>query len=65
MVEAGNDSGVWAATELLGVKLGDQRPERRAVTLLAALLDHPDQSLPQACEAQWAATKATYRFPRK
>ena len=41
----------WAAREMAGVNLGDQRLNRRAASLLATLGAKPTVSLPAACKA--------------
>ncbi len=41
--------------------MGDARLNARLFAIATALAEHPEQSLPQACE-DWAATKAAYRF---
>jgi Transposase DNA-binding/Transposase Tn5 dimerisation domain len=51
----------WAAQELKGANLGDQRLNRRLVKIVEALYEQPEASLPQAC-GSWAATKAAYNF---
>jgi Transposase DNA-binding len=51
----------WAAQELNGANLGDQRLNRRRVKIVEALYEQPEASLPQAC-GSWAATKAAYNF---
>jgi hypothetical protein len=51
----------WAARELQYVDLGDERLNRRLVSLVAALADQPTSSVPEAC-GDWAATKGAYRF---
>jgi hypothetical protein len=51
----------WAAHELAGVKLPDQRLIKRAQLIMTQLGDQPTASLPQACGG-WSQTKAAYRF---
>lgn len=51
----------WAAREMAGVKLGDQRLNRRAARLLERLGAKPTVSIPAACKG-WAETQAAYRF---
>jgi len=51
----------WAAVELAGLELGDERLNKRAITLLAAMAESPESSIPKACGG-WAASKAAYRF---
>lgn len=49
-------------TTVIGpVTLDDARLDARFQTLVARLAEHPEQSLPQACE-NWAETIAAYRF---
>jgi hypothetical protein len=52
---------MWSTLELRHVDLGDQRLNRRLVTLVDDLVNRPEASVPQAC-GDWAATKAAYRF---
>jgi len=51
----------WAATELAGADLGDERRNRRLIGVVEALAARPEGSVPQAC-ADWAATKGAYRL---
>ena len=51
----------WAGREMAGVKLGDQRLNRRAARLLERLGAKPTVSIPAACKG-WAETQAAYRF---
>lgn len=46
----------WAAAELAGADVGDERRNRRLIELPAALAGRPERRVPQACE-RWAATK--------
>jgi hypothetical protein len=51
----------WVDRTFAAVDLGDRRRERRAVTLAARMMRHPDASLPQQMRAP-SALKATYRL---
>ena len=51
----------WAAAEVAGAELGDERRTRRLAALVEALAARPEASVPQACK-DWAATKGAYRF---
>src|SRR3990167_589892 len=51
----------WAATEMQMVDLGDERLNKRLISLLGTLSNHPEESIPVACGG-WAETKAAYRF---
>jgi hypothetical protein len=51
----------WAQMEVASVDLGDQRLNDRLVTLLSALGDRPNLSIPAACGGH-ADTQAAYRF---
>ncbi len=51
----------WAAAELSGIDLGDQRLNERSVKLLGRLSAKPTASIPAACRG-WAETVAAYRF---
>jgi hypothetical protein len=51
----------WAAVELSGIDLGDQRLNERSVKLLRRLSAKPMASIPAACRG-WAETMAAYRF---
>ena len=51
----------WAAREMAGVNLGDERLNRRAARLLERLGAKPTVSIPAACKG-WAETQAAYRF---
>jgi hypothetical protein len=51
----------WADRTFAAVDLGDQRRERRALTLAASLMRHPDASLPQQMHEP-PALKAAYRL---
>jgi hypothetical protein len=51
----------WASEELKTVNLGDARLNRRLMTAVEQLAEHPAQSVPQACGSAGAA-KAVYRL---
>lgn len=51
----------WAADELAGVALGDERLNKRVVKLLERFAAKPTASIPGAC-GDWAETQAAYRF---
>jgi len=53
----------WAAEEFEEVDLGDKRLDARLVTLCDRFSDSPESPINQAC-ADWAETKAAYRFFR-
>ncbi len=50
----------WASEERRTVDLGDARLNRRLMTTVEQLAEHPAQSVPQACGSA-GATKAVYR----
>ncbi len=51
----------WANEEVLTAELGDERLDARLVTLLSALGNRPNLSIPAACGGR-AEMKAAYRF---
>lgn len=51
----------WAAGELQGIDLGDQRLNKRAIKMLHSFSEKPTLSIPGACNG-WAETQAAYRF---
>ena len=51
----------WAAQEMAGVALGDQRLNRRSARLLETMATHPDASIP-ARSTDLAESMAAYRF---
>lgn len=51
----------WAADEFGQVSLGDKRLSARLITLCDRFSDAPESPINQAC-ADWAETKAAYRF---
>lgn len=65
MVKLGYDredfSMDWALAEMQTAELGDERLNKRLVSLLTTLGNQPEQSIPVAC-GSWADTKAAYRF---
>lgn len=54
------DAG-WAAEEFADIRLGDKRLENRLVKLCNRFSECPESPINQAC-ADWAETKAAYRF---
>jgi Domain of unknown function (DUF4338)/Transposase DNA-binding/Transposase Tn5 dimerisation domain len=51
----------WAEQEFGGVVLGDERLERRLLTLARDFYARPQASMPEACQSR-SKTKAAYRF---
>ena len=51
----------WAAEELAGLELGDERRNRRLMKLMEDLAAQPTASIPLA-SGGWAETKAAYRL---
>jgi len=51
----------WAEEEFGGARLGDQRLNRRLVTIARDFFAHPQAQIPEACQSR-AKAKATYRF---
>lgn len=51
----------WAVQEVGRAQLGDRRRVARLTRIVSDLAAQPGASIPAAC-ADWAATKATYRF---
>jgi hypothetical protein len=51
----------WAAEEFSEVSLGDKRLNARLIRLCDRFSDAPESPINQAC-ADWAETKAAYRF---
>jgi len=51
----------WAAEELADVDLGDRRLNRRLMKICDTFSESPESPINQAC-ADWAETKAAYRF---
>jgi hypothetical protein len=51
----------WAIAEMKTVSLGDERLNKRLISLLDTLGNHPQDSIPVACGG-WSETKAAYRF---
>jgi len=62
MMNKGHEAS-WAAEEFAAVNLGDKRLDARLVTLCDRFSDSPESPINQAC-ADWAETKAAYRFFR-
>jgi hypothetical protein len=52
---------VWALHEMGLTDFNDERLNKRIVTIASTLLQHPQNSIPQACK-NWSDTKAVYRF---
>jgi hypothetical protein len=55
-------SAEWAATQWAGVELGDERLNRRAICVGAAMAAHPAQSLPQQMDGERTALDGAYRL---
>src|SRR5258708_7259280 len=51
----------WSLHEMGFADFNDARLTKRGADIAARFLQHPQKSIPQACE-DWAATKGTYRF---
>jgi len=51
----------WALHEMGYADFNDERLNKRVVKIAATLLQHPQNSIPQACK-NWSETKAVYRF---
>ena len=51
----------WACSELNGVSLGDKRLNSRSTSILKALSEHPEASIPESLR-NWSETYAAYRF---
>ena len=51
----------WSLHEMGFADFNDARLTKRGVEIAAKFLQHPQQSIPQAC-GDWAAVKASYRF---
>ena len=51
----------WVEEELAYLDMGDVRRNRRLVTLITSLSEHPAKSVPEAT-GSWAAAKAAYRL---
>jgi hypothetical protein len=54
-------AGDWAEMEFAGARLGDERLQKRLMTIARDLYAHPGCPIPQACQSRWK-TKAAYRF---
>jgi len=57
----GESKASWADEEFEEVSLGDKRLDARLITLCDRFSDAPESPINQAC-ADWAETKAAYRF---
>jgi len=53
--------GEWYEEELGGVKLGDERLNRRAIQVLGSFGKQPSRSIPGSCQS-WAETLGVYRL---
>lgn len=53
--------GTWAKEIVGEVDLGDERLNKRLVTLVETFVGRPATSIPEACET-WSATEDAYRF---
>jgi hypothetical protein len=51
----------WAEEEFLGARLGDERLEKRLITIGRDFYARPQGNIPQACDSR-SKTKAAYRF---
>jgi len=51
----------WACSELHGVSLGDKRLNSRSTSILKALSENPESSIPES-HRNWSETHAAYRF---
>ncbi|WP_374086177.1 IS4 family transposase [Methylomicrobium lacus] len=51
----------WVKKELSGIKLGDERLNKRSAKLLKSFASKPSASIPTACGG-WSETLAAYRF---
>src|SRR5262245_40631191 len=54
-------TNAWVEGEFGGAEFGDRRLSRRVIQLAASIVEHPERSLPSACESD-AALEAAYRF---
>lgn len=52
---------IWAEDEFSNVDLSDKRLNKRLIKLCASIADCPESPINQVC-ADWAETKAAYRF---
>jgi hypothetical protein len=59
--EEEGDAESWAAQEMLTANLGDERLNRRVVTILRGLAERPEGSIPSAFQS-WGEAQAAYRF---
>jgi hypothetical protein len=53
--------GDWAEMEFAGARLGDERLQKRLITVARDMYAHPGCPIPQVCQSR-SKTKATYRF---
>jgi hypothetical protein len=51
----------WTVAEMKTIHLGDERLNKRLISILDTLSSHSQDSIPVACGG-WAETKAAYRF---
>lgn len=51
----------WVKAEFLGISLGDQRLNKRAVTIASSLSKNPKGTIPEVCK-KWADIKGAYCF---
>jgi Transposase DNA-binding/Transposase DDE domain len=61
MSETTVEADGWVEAEFAGAEFGDRRLSRRILRLAASIADHPERSLPSACEDD-GALEAAYRF---
>lgn len=51
----------WSETEFSGLSLGDKRLDKRLLSLVTRLGEHPNESILSACHG-WSEAKSAYRF---
>lgn len=61
-LSATQSAAEWAAAQWGGVELGDERLDRRAVQIGAAMAANPAQSLPEQMDGERAALDGAYRM---
>ena len=61
MSETTVEADGWVEAEFAGAEFGDRRLSRRILLLAEPIADHPERSLPSACEDD-GALEAAYRF---
>ena len=61
MSETTVEADGWVEAEFAGAEFGDRRLSRRILLLAASVADHPERSLPSACEDD-GALEAAYLF---